>query len=100
MKRRRWARGFQGVVLRVRPSQTWQSSAYAILDLPFDQFQLELGDRLGGIQPLGAGLGAIHDRVAAIEPERVFEIVEPFAGGPSRESFTQRFACSNAAGSR
>src|SRR5579872_2967739 len=53
----------------------------AVLDLPFDQLQLELGDRLGGIQPLGAGLGAIHDRVAAIEPERVLEIVEPFAGG-------------------
>src|ERR1700733_10456473 len=30
---------------------------------------------------LGARLGAVHDGVAAIKPKRVFEIVEPFAGG-------------------
>src|SRR4029077_19410197 len=27
-----------------------------------------------------AGAGAVHDRVAAVEPERVFERVEPLAG--------------------
>src|ERR1700745_2010322 len=49
--------------------------------LPFDQLQLELGDRLGGIETLRTGLGAIHDGVAAVEPERVLEIVEALAGG-------------------
>src|ERR1700745_3787635 len=48
--------------------------------LPFDQLQLELGDRLGGIETLRTGLGAVHDGVAAVEPERVLEIVEPLAG--------------------
>src|ERR1700724_1776368 len=51
------------------------------LDLPLDQRALDLGDRLCRIEVLRAGLGAIHDGVAAIEPERVFEIVEPLAGG-------------------
>src|ERR1700761_2182247 len=48
-------------------------------DLSLDHLQLELGDRLGRVETLGAGLGAIHDGVATIEPERVFEIVQPFA---------------------
>src|SRR5437016_82203 len=50
------------------------------LDLPLDQLEFELGDRLGRIEALRAGLGAVHDGVAAIEPERILEIVEPFAG--------------------
>src|SRR5215216_2189854 len=50
-------------------------------DLPLDHLQLELGDRLRRVETLRAGLGAIHDGVAAIEPERVLEIVEPLAGG-------------------
>ena len=41
---------------------------------------LGLGDRLRRVEPLGADVGAVHDRVAAIEPERVLELVEPFAG--------------------
>src|SRR5215471_17268245 len=49
--------------------------------LPLDQLELEFGDRLGGIETLRTGLGAVHDRVAAVEPERVLEIVEPLAGG-------------------
>src|SRR5262245_25300258 len=49
-------------------------------DLPFDHLQLELGNRLGGIETLRAGLRAIHDGVAAVKAERVFEIVEPLAG--------------------
>src|SRR5689334_14733266 len=49
--------------------------------LPFDQLQLELGDRLGGIETLRTGLGAVHDGVAAIEPERILEIVEALSGG-------------------
>src|ERR1700726_3920528 len=50
-------------------------------DLPFDQLELELGDRLRRIEALGAGLGAIHDGVAAVEPERIFQLVEPLALG-------------------
>src|SRR5437762_568139 len=50
-------------------------------DLTLDHFQLELGDRFRGVQTLWARLGAVHDGVAAVEPERIFEIVEPFSGG-------------------
>src|SRR5204862_379576 len=41
---------------------------------------LDLGDRLGRVEALGAGLGAVHDGVAAVEAERVLERVEPLAG--------------------
>src|SRR3954468_3989619 len=51
------------------------------LDRPLDQHLLDLADRLGGIEALRAGLGAVHDRVAAVETERVLEIVEPLALG-------------------
>src|SRR4051794_496667 len=51
------------------------------LNLPLDHFQLELGDRFRRVEALRAGLCAIHDGVAAIEPERILEIVEPLAGG-------------------
>ncbi len=47
--------------------------------LPFDEHLPDLGDGLGGVEALPAGLGAIHDGVAAVEPERVLKIVEPFA---------------------
>jgi len=45
------------------------------LDLPLDHLQLEVGDRLGRVQILRAGLGAVHDGVAAVQPERILEIV-------------------------
>src|SRR4051812_15922340 len=51
------------------------------LHLPLDHHHLEFGDGLGGVEALRASLGAVHDGVAAVEPERVFEIVEPLAGG-------------------
>src|SRR4051812_48700527 len=44
-----------------------------------EQF-LDFGDRLGRVQVLRAGLGAVHDCVAAVKPERVFEGVESVAG--------------------
>src|SRR5712692_3053479 len=50
------------------------------LHLPLDHLLLDLGDCLCRIEMLRAGVGAVHDGVAAIEPERVFEIVEPLAG--------------------
>src|SRR5689334_6624690 len=48
---------------------------------PLDQHLLDLADRLGGVEALGTGFGAVHDRVATIQLERVFEGVEPLAGG-------------------
>ena len=50
-------------------------------ELALDHHLLDLGDRLRRVQILRAGLGAVHDGVAAIEPERIFELVEPLAGG-------------------
>src|SRR5665811_638619 len=50
------------------------------LHLPLDHHPLDLHDGLGGVEALRAGLGAVHDGVAAIEPERVLELVEPLAG--------------------
>src|SRR5258705_13539288 len=52
----------------------------ASLHLPRDHHLLDLGDRLGGIEALRAGLGAVHDGVAAVEPERILEVVEALAG--------------------
>src|SRR3954447_25607237 len=51
------------------------------LDLPLDHLHLELGDGFRRVEALRAGLGAVHDGVAAIEAERILEIVEPLAGG-------------------
>ncbi len=47
--------------------------------LPFDDQLLDLGDRLGRVEILGAHLSAIHDRMAAIQLERVFQLVETLA---------------------
>ena len=41
---------------------------------------LGLRDRARRVEPFRAGPGAVHDRVATIEPERVFEPIEPLAG--------------------
>src|SRR5258708_12421375 len=62
----------------MRPAGT---AVDAGLDLPLDHLQLELGDGFRGVEALRARLGAVHDGVAAVEPERVLEIVESFAGG-------------------
>lgn len=37
-------------------------------------------DCLGWIEAFGAGVGAIHDGVAAIKAKGIFELVEPLAG--------------------
>src|SRR5690606_36713832 len=39
---------------------------------------LGLGNGLGRVEALRAGLRAVHDGMAAIELERILEIVEPF----------------------
>src|SRR3989304_5773369 len=49
-------------------------------DAPLDHELLELRDGFGRAQPLRAGFDAIEDRMAAVEPERVLEIVEALAG--------------------
>src|SRR3569833_1962451 len=51
----------------------------AVLNLALHHLALVIGDRLGRVETLGAGLGAVHDGVAAIKPEGFFEIVEPLA---------------------
>src|SRR5699024_5651266 len=43
---------------------------------PGQHHLLDLGNRLGRIQPLGAGVGAVHDGVAAIQTERILEVVQ------------------------
>src|SRR5205085_1604947 len=49
--------------------------------LPAQHHQLfDFGDRLCRVEVLRAGPRAVHDRVAAIKPERVFELVEALAG--------------------
>ena len=45
-----------------------------------DHLALERGDGCRRVQPFGAGLGAVQDGVAAIEAERVLEVVKPLAG--------------------
>src|SRR6202008_700265 len=49
-------------------------------DVPFGLHLLDLGDRARRRQALGADVGAVHDRVAAIEAEGIFQLVEPLAG--------------------
>ncbi len=51
------------------------------LSLPLHHHLLDFRDGLCRVQSLGAGFRAIHDGVAAVEAERVFEVVEAFAGG-------------------
>src|SRR5262249_61431419 len=58
-----------------RPNQTDRGS-----HLPLDHHPLDLGDGVGRIETLRAGLGAVHDSVAAVEAERVLEIVEALPG--------------------
>src|SRR5690348_17056867 len=47
---------------------------------PLDHQLLDLRDGLGRVEAFGANLRAVHDGVAAIEFERVLEIIEAFAG--------------------
>ena len=41
---------------------------------------LDLGDRFGWIEALGAGLGAVHNGVTAVEAKRVLKRIESLAG--------------------
>src|SRR5512139_1225113 len=46
-------------------------------DTALHQQRLDAPDRLGRVEPLGTGVDAVHDAAAAIQPVRVFQIVEP-----------------------
>src|SRR6266851_38426 len=46
----------------------------------FGHHSLGVGNRSRRVEPFWAGLGAVHDGVAAVEPERVLEPVEALAG--------------------
>jgi hypothetical protein len=48
--------------------------------LAFHHQLLDLTNRLRRVQALGAGARAVHDGVAAIEPEGVFQIIQALAG--------------------
>ena len=68
---RQAARSEPGSFSRTRMSRTSER--------PLDHQLLDLGDRLRRVQVLRAGLGAVHDRVAAVELERIVQIVQPLA---------------------
>jgi hypothetical protein len=44
-----------------------------------DHHFLDIGNGLSGVQSLRAGPGAVEDGMAPVEPERIFEDIEPFA---------------------
>src|SRR5579875_2296444 len=48
--------------------------------LSLSQELFDLGDGLGRIEPFRARFGAIHNGVAAVEFERVFQCVQPLTG--------------------
>ena len=50
-------------------------------DDAIDHHMFDRGNGLGGVQPLGTGIGAVHDRVAAIKLERILKLVQPLARG-------------------
>src|ERR1700694_2024570 len=48
--------------------------------IAFVHHPLGVGNRTRRVEPFRAGVGAVHDRVAAIETERILEPVEALAG--------------------
>lgn len=65
--------------MQLLPLCTVEMSIAARSHLPLNEHLLDLSDGLGRVEVLRAGLGAIQDGMAAVEPERVFKIVEPLA---------------------
>ena len=55
---------------RARASASPPTRAGRCLPRPLQHRLLGFGDRLGGVAALGAGVGAVHDRVAAVEARR------------------------------
>src|SRR5450830_322898 len=48
---------------------------------PTDHQFLDLANRLGRVQALGADIDAVHDGVATEQTVRVFEVVQALGGG-------------------
>src|SRR5687768_404090 len=65
--------------VRSHPSIPSRKREGRSLDRALHQKLLGLGDGLGRVEALGADVRAVHDRVAAIEPERILELVEAVA---------------------
>src|SRR5690606_12867369 len=63
-----------------RPKAALDPCAVRFLSLTLHHHLLDLCNGLGRIQTLRAGAGAVHDGVAAIETEGVFQRVEALAG--------------------
>ena len=63
------------------PSRPHRRGSRRGSDLAGHHHLLDLGDGLGRVQALGAGVGAVHDRVAAIEPERIMQRIKTPVGG-------------------
>ena len=49
------------------------------LALALDHHMFDIGNGLGRVQPLRANLRAVHNGVAAVKLERVFQVIEAFA---------------------
>ena len=49
------------------------------LALPLHHHFLDLGDGFSRIESFWAGCCAVHDGMAAVEAEWIFQIIEPFA---------------------
>src|SRR5690606_20627072 len=74
---RRRLPAFAGTAITGRLPGTFPAGC---LLLPRQHQLLDLADRLGRVQALRAGPGAVHDRVAAVELERILEVVQSRAG--------------------
>ena len=46
-----------------------------------DDHLFNLANRRRRVQAFGAGFGTVHNRVAAVKLERIFEEIKAFAGG-------------------
>src|SRR5688500_19210215 len=72
--------GWRSIGAQWRKSPSLSREGWEASDRPLHQHLLGLGDRLGRVEALGADVRAVHDRVAAIEAERILQLVEPLAG--------------------
>ena len=65
--------------MRAASSLTVKQAGRVALNHPLDHHVLDAGNRLGRVQALGAGFGAVHDGMATVQLERVFQFVQPLA---------------------
>jgi len=62
------------------PHLALQHEVWFVSDAALNHQLLELCDRLGRIQTLGARFGAIQNGLAPIKSEPILEVIEPIAG--------------------